>query len=61
MAFLKRKQESAAKFASSFAPKSKLGIVFRNQASRLLRIPCFARQLIGRSLRDDVTLPDYWF
>jgi 2-polyprenyl-6-methoxyphenol hydroxylase-like FAD-dependent oxidoreductase len=59
MSLLKRKQASAAKFASSFAPKSAWGIVARNQASRLLSIPWFAKVLIGRALRDDVELPDY--
>jgi 2-polyprenyl-6-methoxyphenol hydroxylase-like FAD-dependent oxidoreductase len=59
MPFLKRKQESAANFASTFAPKSAFGITFRNVATRLLRIPLFANVFIGRSLRDDVNLPDY--
>ena len=59
MPFLKRKQESAAKFASSFAPKSAAGITFRNLVSRLLRIPFLADFFIGRDLRDDIKLPDY--
>ena len=42
MPFLKRKQESAAKFASSFAPKSAFGITFRNLVTRLLRVPFIA-------------------
>ena len=61
MPFLKRKQESAAKFASSFAPKSALGLTFRNQVTRLLRIPVVADYFIGRGLRDDIELPDYGF
>ena len=61
MTFLKSKQTSAAKLASSFAPKSAWGIVLRNQASRLLAIPSFAKVLIGRALRDDIVLPDYDF
>ncbi len=61
MPFLKRKQESAAKFASSFAPKSTFGITFRNLVTRLLRIPFFADFFIGRDLRDDINLPDYRF
>jgi 2-polyprenyl-6-methoxyphenol hydroxylase-like FAD-dependent oxidoreductase len=59
MPFLKRKQESAAKFASSFAPKSAFGITVRNFVSRLLRIPFLADFFIGRDLRDDIKLPDY--
>jgi len=61
MPFLKRKQESAAKFAAAFAPKSACGITFRNLVTRLLRIPFLAELFIGRNLRDDVRLPDYGF
>lgn len=61
MPFLRRKQESAAKFASSFAPKSALGITFRNYVTRLLRIPFIADFFIGRAVRDDIKLPDYRF
>jgi 2-polyprenyl-6-methoxyphenol hydroxylase-like FAD-dependent oxidoreductase len=61
MPFLRRKQESALKFASSFAPKSALGITFRNLVTRLLRLPLLADFLIGRELLDQVKLPDYGF
>lgn len=61
MPFLKRKQESAAKFASSFAPKSALGLTFRNQVTRLFQMPSLAEFFIGRDLRDDIQLPDYGF
>src|SRR5215212_10839694 len=54
-------QESAAKFAYSFAPKSAFGVTFRNLVSRLLRVPAFADFFIGRDLRDDIRLPDYGF
>ena len=61
MPFILRKQESAARFASSFAPASNIGISFRNLASRLLRIPFVADFFIGRSLRDDLELPAFRF
>jgi 2-polyprenyl-6-methoxyphenol hydroxylase-like FAD-dependent oxidoreductase len=61
MQFLERKQASAAKFASSFAPKTGFGIGVRNIATRLLGLPLLADLLIGRNLRDDVHLPDYRF
>jgi 2-polyprenyl-6-methoxyphenol hydroxylase-like FAD-dependent oxidoreductase len=51
--FLKRKQESASKFATSFVPKTALGISFRNVVTRLLGIPLVADFFIGRDLRDD--------
>ncbi len=57
MPFLGRKQESAAKFASSFVPKTRAGIVFRDAVTRLLRIPFMANYFIGRDLRDDLRLP----
>jgi 2-polyprenyl-6-methoxyphenol hydroxylase-like FAD-dependent oxidoreductase len=58
MPFLRRKQESAARFASSFVPKTALGIAYRNVVTRLLRIPPIADAFIGRDLRDDFELPD---
>ena len=61
MPFLKRKQKSAAKFASSFVPETAFGITFRNLVTRLLGFPLVADFFIGRDLRDDVTLPDYEF
>jgi 2-polyprenyl-6-methoxyphenol hydroxylase-like FAD-dependent oxidoreductase len=61
MPFLARKQRSAAEFASSFAPKTALGITFRNLVTRLLRLPFLADLFVGRSLRDDVEIPDYEF
>ncbi len=61
MPFLKRKQALAAKFASSFAPKTALGITVRNLVTRLLRLPFLANFLFGLALRDDVKIPDYGF
>ena len=61
MPFLKRKQESAVRFASSFAPRRAFGIAFRNLVTRLLRIPFIADFFIGCTVRDDVKLPDYRF
>ena len=59
MPFLARKQGSAAKFASSFAPRSSLGIHFRNVVTKLMGVPLVADYFVGRSLRDDIVLPDY--
>jgi len=59
MPFLARKQGSAAKFASTFAPRSSLGIHFRNVVTRLMGVPFVADFFVGRSLRDDIVLPDY--
>jgi 2-polyprenyl-6-methoxyphenol hydroxylase-like FAD-dependent oxidoreductase len=61
MPFLKRKQQSAAKFASSFVPRTAFGIAFRNLVMRLMRLPFVVDFFIGRELRDQVQLPDYGF
>jgi 2-polyprenyl-6-methoxyphenol hydroxylase-like FAD-dependent oxidoreductase len=61
MPFVKGKQRSAVKFASTFAPKTAVGIEVRNLATRLLRFPAVADFFIGRDLRDDLTVPAYGF
>jgi 2-polyprenyl-6-methoxyphenol hydroxylase-like FAD-dependent oxidoreductase len=61
MSLLKRKQAAAARFASSFAPKSAFGIMFRNLVTRLFRFPLLASFLLSPFLRDDIELPDYGF
>jgi 2-polyprenyl-6-methoxyphenol hydroxylase-like FAD-dependent oxidoreductase len=59
--FLKRKQESASKLATSFVPKTALGIAFRNVVTRLLGIPLVADFFIGRDLRDDFDMAECGF
>lgn len=60
--FLRRKQRSVARSASSLAPKTAFGIRFRNLAVRLMRrLPFVVDFFIGRQLRDQVQLPDYGF
>jgi len=61
MPWLRRKQQSAAKFASSFAPKTAFGIAFRNLVIRLMQLRFVVDFFIGRELRDQVELPDYGF
>lgn len=59
MTFIRRKQETARGLASSFAPKTGLGILVRDVVTRLMAVPLFADAIIGRDLRDDIDLPDY--
>jgi 2-polyprenyl-6-methoxyphenol hydroxylase-like FAD-dependent oxidoreductase len=62
MPLLKRKQKSAAKFASSFAPKTAMGIAFRNLVTRLMvRLPFVVGFFLGREMRDQVEFSDYGF
>lgn len=59
MAFLRGKQTAAARFASSFAPRTQRGIRLRNFVVGLLRIPFVAEVFLTRDLRDAIELPDY--
>jgi 2-polyprenyl-6-methoxyphenol hydroxylase-like FAD-dependent oxidoreductase len=61
MPFLKHKQRLAAKFGSSFAPKTGFGIAFRNLVLRLLALPFIVDLLFARVLRDEIKIPDYGF
>jgi 2-polyprenyl-6-methoxyphenol hydroxylase-like FAD-dependent oxidoreductase len=61
MPFLRRKQASAVRFASAFAPRTAVGIAFRNLVTRLFRIPLLADFFLGRELRHEIELPDYGF
>jgi 2-polyprenyl-6-methoxyphenol hydroxylase-like FAD-dependent oxidoreductase len=57
--FILKKQTAALRFAGSFAPKSKLSLIFRNQVMKLLSIPWIADLAFGRDLADKIALPDY--
>ena len=61
MPFLRRKQASAARFASSFTPATAAGLTFRNLITRLLRVPFLADLFVGRELHDDIEIPEYEF
>ncbi|MGA7324432.1 MAG: FAD-binding domain, partial [Rhodomicrobium sp.] len=41
--FIERKQQAAARFATSFAPKTRFGIAVRNAVTRLMALPLVAR------------------
>ena len=57
--FVEDKQVSAERFASSFAPGTAFGVWFRNQATKMMRLPFVADMLVGKSIRDDFDLPAY--
>jgi 2-polyprenyl-6-methoxyphenol hydroxylase-like FAD-dependent oxidoreductase len=57
--FIDGKQKSARVFASSFTPRTALGVWLRNQATRLMAIPGVPAFLIGAQMRDDLDLPEY--
>jgi 2-polyprenyl-6-methoxyphenol hydroxylase-like FAD-dependent oxidoreductase len=56
--FLLAKQESARKFATSFAPKTAFGIRVRNLATGIMRLPGLGGLFLGGSVRDDIDLPN---
>lgn len=57
--FVSAKQLAAAQFAGSFAPKTRLGVVLRNQVTKAFAIPFVAQLTLGRLLLDRIDLPDY--
>ncbi|MXO59605.1 FAD-binding domain [Altererythrobacter salegens] len=58
--FMRSKQDAALGLASSFVPRTEFGLKARDIATRLLGIGWIADLLVGRSLRDQVELPDYF-
>jgi len=57
--FIAGKQKAAVRFAPFFAPRSRLGIFFRNQVMKLMGIPFIAKRDVGHELADSIDLPEY--
>jgi hypothetical protein len=53
------KQESAARFASAFVPRTRWGLFVPNQIIKARAIPGVARLSFGRDIMDTLKLPDY--
>lgn len=53
------RQRSARGFAMMFAPKTRLGVWTRTQASKVLNVPRVADWIIRREFRTDAPLPEY--
>ncbi|OBG63221.1 hypothetical protein A9X03_14880 [Mycobacterium sp. E1715] len=53
------RQRSARAFATTFAPKTALGLWTRNQASKLLNVPLLADWVVGSEFGNDIALPEY--
>lgn len=54
-----RKQKTALRFASWFAPKSQLALSLRDLGMNLLRFRWIANLAVGSDLADNITLPHY--
>jgi len=57
--FIERKQESARQFASSFSPKTRLGLFVRDLVLRATSISFVSNWLMRRFVTDQFELPDY--
>jgi 2-polyprenyl-6-methoxyphenol hydroxylase-like FAD-dependent oxidoreductase len=57
--FVEGKQKFARYSASATVPKTRVGLWFRNQVTKLMAFPPIVRYIFGRALRDDFELPDY--
>jgi 2-polyprenyl-6-methoxyphenol hydroxylase-like FAD-dependent oxidoreductase len=57
--FVEGKQKAALRFASAFAPKSKLALYLRNRIFDLMKISCVADLYAGSGLVDKIELRDY--
>jgi hypothetical protein len=57
--FMRSKQDAAIGMAPAFVPETEFGLTVRALATKLLGIGWLANVLIGRSLRDQIDLPDY--
>jgi 2-polyprenyl-6-methoxyphenol hydroxylase-like FAD-dependent oxidoreductase len=57
--FIAGKQKAALQFAGSFAPKTRLGLFFRNQITKVLKFTLIAKLAMGPSLLDRIDSPVY--
>jgi 2-polyprenyl-6-methoxyphenol hydroxylase-like FAD-dependent oxidoreductase len=60
-AFITRKQRAAERFASAFAPRTRLGLFARNQIVKACNLPGLAKIVFGRDIIDRLPLPAYDF
>ncbi|HET7299534.1 MAG TPA: hypothetical protein VFJ01_02690, partial [Oleiagrimonas sp.] len=58
-AFIQRKQKTAKRYGSWFAPATRLGVTARNLATRLANTPPLTRWLMHSMISDQFTFPEY--
>jgi 2-polyprenyl-6-methoxyphenol hydroxylase-like FAD-dependent oxidoreductase len=56
---IERKQQLAARFSRQFAPRTRLGLLVRNVASRLLDAPRVGDMIAKRMFADRFAMPNY--
>jgi 2-polyprenyl-6-methoxyphenol hydroxylase-like FAD-dependent oxidoreductase len=57
--FIERKQKGARRFASTFAPATRFGLLARNQMLRVMNVPILGTWMIRRMAADHLELPAY--
>jgi 2-polyprenyl-6-methoxyphenol hydroxylase-like FAD-dependent oxidoreductase len=57
--YIGAKQRGAERFASAFAPKTRMGLHIRNLVVKAFAIPGLARFAVGRDIADSIRLPHY--
>ncbi len=56
---IERKQRSAVAFGGWFAPKTALGLAFRNAATRLMNLPVIGHSAVRCIFAGGIALPEY--
>ncbi|MDX8500781.1 FAD-binding domain [Mesorhizobium sp. VK4C] len=57
--YIQTKQRGAERFATALAPRTQLGLLFRNLVTKAFAVPGLARLTIGKEITDAVRPPDY--
>jgi 2-polyprenyl-6-methoxyphenol hydroxylase-like FAD-dependent oxidoreductase len=57
--YIDAKQRGAERFAGAFAPRTRVGLYFRNMVIKAFAIPGLARLAVGRDIADRIALPNY--
>ena len=57
--YIQKKQRAAERFAAALAPKTRWGLMFRNQVIKTFAVPGLARLAIGKDIIDALRLPNY--
>jgi 2-polyprenyl-6-methoxyphenol hydroxylase-like FAD-dependent oxidoreductase len=57
--YIAGKQKGAERFASAFAPRTRVGLWFRNQVIKTFAIPGLAGFTVGGDIVDRLKLPEY--
>jgi 2-polyprenyl-6-methoxyphenol hydroxylase-like FAD-dependent oxidoreductase len=57
--YIELKQRGAARFAATFAPGTRAGLLFRNLLIKAFAIPGLSKLAVGRDIADVLPLPNY--